>query len=154
MRSRSRRYAALVAALLSLVSTGPAAAATKDKWTGQELAIDVAKSGSSSERVRTMWQQARAIIVKDAAANLSDAQYHAKRDAMFLPWTHLQEDLYTLNDAGAEKAKGAVPLILSAIDDLYGFGGEPQPRIETRDTFRKALDARLAKIDEAVKALP
>jgi hypothetical protein len=148
------RAAAVVAALLSGVAPIPAVAATKDPWTGQELAIDVPKSGTSSERIRTMWQQARAIIVKDAAANLTDEQYHAKRDAMFLPWTHLQEALYQLDDAGSEKAKSAVPLVLSAVDDLYGFGGEPQPRIETRDTFKKAIDARLAKIDEAVKALP
>src|SRR6266545_4064023 len=49
--------------------------------------------------------QTRALIVKDAAANLSDDQYHAKRDPMFLPWTEVAETVDRLRDAGTEKAE-------------------------------------------------
>jgi len=156
---RNRRAVIGAAALLALSVASAAlprvaAAGKKDRWTGVEYAIDVPESGTSTARVRKMWDQTRALIVKDAAANLSDDQYHAKRDPMFLPWTELAETVDRLRDAGTEKAEKVLPEILAVIDALYGFGGQPEPRIETRNTFKKAMDARLKKIDDAVKALP
>ncbi len=155
------RWALLVGLAGALFQPGLGSAAARgdrspktDPLTGVTLAIDLPDSGTSGARVRRMWEQTRTLVVKDAAANLSDEQYHAKRDSVFLSWTHFQEQLYELRDPGVEKAKSVVPDVLSIIDDLYGFGGQPEPRIETRDTFKRAIDARLEKVDRAVKALP
>ena len=53
---------------------------TTNPLSGTKLAVEIPQSGTSSERVRRMWKETRAMIVKDAAANLTDEQYHAKRD--------------------------------------------------------------------------
>jgi hypothetical protein len=131
-----------------------AASQTTNPLSRTKLAVEIPQSGTSSERVRRMWKETRAMIVKDAAANLTDEQYHAKRDPVFVSWTMFQEQLYPLNDSAVEQSKNVVPDILGVIDDLYGFGGEPEPRTETRETFKKAISARLEKVDAAVKALP
>lgn len=151
-------------ALLSLVACGSSAArdaanASTDSQqvaplTGTKLAVDIPQAGTSAERVRRMWKDTRKMVVKDAAATMGDEQYHAKRDSVFVAWTMFQEQLYQLNDPAAAQSQEVVPDILRVIDDLYGFGGDAQPRIESRESFKKAMDARLALIDDRVKALP
>lgn len=122
------RRAACAAAWLCLLLGGLALAS--------DLVIQAPKQGNLLERTRALWAVTEPIIKQDAAANLGDAAYQARRPALFEAWVKLQMVQQAQSGVSPQvhdAVSSLIPRILELVDHLYGFPGESlEQRVKTR----------------------
>lgn len=54
------------------------------------FALEVPQQGTPTERATKLWQASRPVILKDAKANHSDAEYMKRRGPVWNAWIGLQ----------------------------------------------------------------
>lgn len=114
-------------------------------------------SGTPRERVQTLWNATRPIILADTKAGLSDAEYLRRRTDVFGPWISLQIAFAAEHLKGPETqaANQVIVSILGLIDKVYGIPYYKEPkRLDIRARAIKKLDQHLVGIDRKVAALP
>lgn len=90
------------------------------------------------------------MILKDAKANYSDAEYMKRRGPVWRAWIGLQ--MSTAGESG--DVSRLIPDVLGLINNVYGWTADtPARRQEVRDRSRKSIDERMAAFDKRVAAL-
>ena len=117
---------------------------------GEAGKIEVPEDGTAAERAKALWQASRPVILADAKANYSDAEYMKRRGPVWNAWSRLQ-----MSTAGESNGVGRlIPDVLGLLNDVYGWTADPpKTRREGRDRKRKFVEARVAEMDKRVAAL-
>lgn len=137
---------------LTAFSLYPAVALPADSY----VRLPTPNSGSARERVRQLWVTTRPIVLADAKAGLSDAEYVKRRARVFDSWIGLQIGISAdhLEGPGTVEAKKLTVEILSLIDRVYGipFYNEKK-RADIRARTVDKIEQRLAAVDRKVAGL-
>jgi hypothetical protein len=142
------RFPCMVGILFALgVATGQANVAFA---AGEAAKIEVPEDGTAAERAKALWKASRPVILADAKANYSDAEYMKRRGPVWNAWIRLQ-----MSTAGESNGVGRlIPDILGLLNDVYGWTADaPKARQERRDRRRKFVEKRMAELDNRVAAL-
>ncbi len=112
--------------------------------------LSAPEEGTPAERAKKLWQASRPVILKDAKANYSDAEYMKRRGPVWRAWIGLQ--MSTAGESG--DVSRLIPDVLGLINNVYGWTADtPARRQEVRDRSRKSIDERMAAFDKRVAAL-
>jgi hypothetical protein len=145
MKVSAARFLCLVGTALAL-ATGQAHIA----FAAEPGNIEVPEDGTAAERAKALWKASRPVILADAKASYSDAEYMKRRGPVWNAWSRLQ-----MSTAGEKNGVGRlIPDILGLLNDVYGWtAAPPKTRQEERDRKRKFVEPRVAELDKRVAAL-
>lgn len=146
------RHGVIMVVYLALLCLHPAAAQAPDA----SSRLVTPNTGTAPERVRELWAATRPVILADAAAGLSDAEYLKRRLRVFDPWVGLQVGIAADHLKGPEVAPAnkLIVEVLGLIDRVYGipFYSEKK-RSDIRARTLKRIEQRLAAVDRKVAGL-
>lgn len=117
---------------------------------GEAGEIKVPEEGTAAERAKKLWKASRPVILNDAKANYTDAEYMKRRAPVWRAWTTLQMHAAGEND----RVSHLIPDVLGLLNDVYGWTADPpQKRKEIRDRTRRFVEERVAELDKRMAAL-
>jgi hypothetical protein len=104
---------------------------------GEAGKIEVPEDGTAAERAKTLWKASRPVILADAKANYSDAEYMKRRGPVWNAWSRLQ-----MSTAGENNGVGRlIPDILGLLNDVYGWT-RTRPKRGRRDATESASSSK------------
>jgi hypothetical protein len=148
MKAPGVRFLCMVGILFAL---GAAAGQANIAFAAEEAGrIEVPEDGTAAERAKALWKASRPVILADAKANYSDAEYMKRRGPVWNAWTTLQ-----MSTAGEDdRVSKLIPDILGLLNDVYGWtANPPEKRQEIRDRKRKFVEERIVELDKRMAAL-
>lgn len=148
MKVSAVRFLCMVGIPFALaIATGQADVAFAAREAGK---IEVPEDGTAAERAKALWKASRPVILADAKANHSDAEYMKRRGPVWNAWIRLQMNTAGENDGVSR----LIPDILGLLNDVYGWTADPpKTRQEGRDRKRKFIEEKIAELDKRVAAV-
>jgi hypothetical protein len=118
-----------------------------------QKAPSIPQSGTPGERVRKLWAESKLVIKADAEANLSEAEYQARRAPLFRAWLDLQSVLSQLGRPDGIMGERAASEVLVLISRVYGYPGYTETERQQRRRNTN-VTKELLELDQRIKTLP
>ena len=124
-------------------------------WVGAASAcggeIAVPKEGSAAARTQALWQTIKPLILADAKADWSDAEYLEKQKPIHEAWRQLEWDTAETSSEEVSQFRRRVWML---IGDLYSDAPiNPAYRQKVRARTKAKIEQKLADLDETAASL-